>query len=251
MKKVNLDMEKKGFSLDRANLQRILTKQTFTLLVIVEALLLLIVYIYVYKDYSEKTKLIEAENNETQALLNELEVYYNNMDKYKKETEEIKDAVVEIMSEYPADAREEDVIMLAVQMQEQNEVEFDSIGMDGSESVYTVPQNLIQMADIEGYERDIIFNKKLTTYSNKTDYANLKGTIAQIFDSPNRIAIDTIVYIKNETTGLLEGNLDLVFYSAFGTDKEYVTPDIAEYISGTSDLFMLSKVVRSNGVESE
>ena len=240
-------MNKKGFSLDRATLQKIFTKQSFMLITVVGLLLLLVLYIKVYKAYDEKTKLIQAENNETQALLDELETYYNNMDKYKEDTETIKKAILKVMEAYPADAREEDVVMLAVEMQEQNEIEFEAINMDEPEAVYTVPVNLISMAGIEGYEKDVIFMKKMSSYSTKTDYDNLKGNIEQVLKSPNRIAIDKVIYTKNEQTGLLEGDLELTFYSASGTDKEYVAPDIAEYISGTSDLFMLSKVVNNNG----
>ncbi len=243
MKSVDLTKAKKGFTFDRATLKKIFTKQTFMLITIVGALLLLVVYMYVYKDYEEKTAKVEKENRDLEALLDELEVYHNNMKKYEKEIEEIKTAVVEIMAEYPANAKEEDVIMLAVEMQEQNDIEFDTISMKESESVYTVPQNLVQMADIEGYDKDIVFTQKPATYSNKTDYSNLKGNIEQIFDSPNRIAIDKIVYVKNDSTGLLEGSMDMFFYSAFGTDREYVAPDIAEYIHGTSDLFKSDKVV--------
>lgn len=243
MKKTDLNMKKKGFSLDRATLEKIFTKQAFLLITIVAALLLLVLYTNVYKDYDEKTQKVEMENKELEALLAELEVYYNNMEQYEEEIELIKTEVVEIMSEYPANAKEEDVIMLAVEMQEQNEIEFESIGMKESESVYTVPQNLIMMAEIEGYEKDIVFNKKPAVYSTKTDYSNLKGNIEQIFNSTNRIAIDKIIYVKNDTTGLLEGTMDLFFYSALGTDKEYVAPDIAEYMSGTSDLFKSDKVV--------
>ena len=243
MKKNDLNMKKKGFTLDRATLEKFFTKQMFMLITIVAALILLVLYSKVYKDYDEKTKQVEMQNNELEALLAELEVYHNNMEQYKEEIEAIKTNIIEIMSEYPANAKEEDVIMLAVEMQEQNEIEFDSISMMESENVYTVPQNLIMMADIEGYENDIVFTKKPSTYATKTDYANLKGNIQQIFDSPNRIAINNIVYSKNESTGFLEGTLDLFFYSAQGTDKEYVAPDIAEYISGTGDLFNSDKVV--------
>ena len=51
-----------------------------------------------------------------------------------------------------------------------------------------------------------------------------------------------IVYAKNEEEGTLEGNIDLYFYSAAGTGKEYVTPDIAAYLAGTGDIFQTDKV---------
>ena len=73
--------------------------------------------------------------------------------------------------------------------------------------------------------------------------------IRQIYESDNRIGIDNIVYTKNEEYGLLEGNIDIYFYSLAGTDKEYAAPDIAEYPAGTSDPFRAEEIARQMAMD--
>ena len=243
--KIIVKDSKNGFKIDFAALKRSFDKQVFTIITIVGLLLMVVMYVYVYMDYQEKTKQVEISNNERKVLIDQLEEYYINIDNYREEIELIKTTIQEQMQKYPADTKEEDILMFAVEMQEKNEVEFSGIQMQEKEGVYTVPQNMIQMADIEGYDSDITFAMKKSTFTNMTNYDNLKGCVAQIFDSPNRIGINKIIYVKSPETGLLSGTLDLSFYSAAGTDKEYVAPDMAEYISGTSDLFKSDKVVNN------
>ncbi len=241
--------EKKN-GLDVKKLKNYFNKNTFLGITLVGMVILVLIYVFVFLDYQEKTAEVQAANDELSKTLKELEEYFNNMEKYQTEISEYKMAVSDIMSEYPADAREEDIIMLAVQMQEKNAITYESISMDESEMLYYVPADEIAAADIEGFSEELVFVKKTGTYLNTTNYDNLKGCIAQIYDSDNRIGIEEILYSKNESDGTLDGNIVLSFYSAKGTDKEYVVPDIAKYLSGTDDLFRTDKVAAS-GYEPE
>lgn len=234
--------KKKRKPINAKVLKKYFNQKTFLGIGLAGILLLVVVYVFVYLDYSQRTEELQASNSELKRTVNELQTYYDNMNQYKTEIEEIRTAIQEIMAEYPADAREEDIIMLGVQLQEKNEIAYDAINMEETEDVYTVPYDSIRLANIEGYDRDLNFTRKLGTYANVTTYDNLKGCVEQIFASPNRIGIKEIIYVKNAENGTLDGNIDLYFYSASGTGKEYVTPDIAEYLAGTSDLFNSGKV---------
>ena len=198
---------------------------------------MLILYVFVYMRYSQLTEHLEESNIQLKNSLVELKDYYDNMEKYQRESNQLEEAIEALMVEYPADAKEEDVIMLAVHTQEQNLLNYDNISMSQPELVYTVPQNIVTAASMEGYRRQIDFLKKQATYTNVTDYNNLKGIIEQIYEMPNRIAINNVTYTVNEESGSLEGMLDLSFYIAAGTEKQYVYPDIDEYISGTDNPF--------------
>ena len=166
------------------------------------------------------------------------------MEAYKVEIEEIKAEINSIMDAYPADAREEDAIMLAVELGERNTIDFDAINMEEKESVYAVEPYLVTAAAIEGLDESLVFTQKHAVYVNQTTYTELKSVIQQIYESDNRIGIDNIVYTKNEEYGVLEGNIDIYFYSLAGTDKEYEAPDIAEYPKGTSDPFRSEEIAR-------
>lgn len=198
---------------------------------------MLILYVFVYMRYSQLTEQLEESNIQLKNSLVELKDYYDNMDKYQRESNQLEEAIEALMVEYPADAKEEDVIMLAVHTQEQNLLNYDNISMSQPELVYTVPQNIVTAASMEGYHQQIDFLEKQATYTNVTDYKNLKGIIEQIYEMPNRIAINNITYTVNEDSGSLEGMIDLSFYIEAGTQKQYVYPDIDEYISGTDNPF--------------
>lgn len=224
-------------------------QKTFMGVTLVGVLMIVIVYVFVYLDFSQKTEALEQSNSELAATVKELEEYNTNMESYKLEIEEIKAEVNSILDAYPADAREEDAIMLAVELQERNIIDFDAINMDEKEGVYTVEPYLVTAAAMEGLDESLVFAQKHAVYVNETTYAQLKSVIQQVYESNNRIGIDNIVYTKNDEYGVLEGNIDIYFYSLAGTDKEYSAPDIAQYEKGTSDPFRSEEIARRMAME--
>jgi Tfp pilus assembly protein PilO len=227
--------EKKQF--DVKTLKNYFNQKTFMGITGVGIALAVVVYVFIYLDYTQQTEEISESNKELKAVVDELQEYADNMEMYQTAIDEMGASIKETLSEYPADAREEDVLMLAVQIQENNSISYSSISMDEPEVVYEIPYDLVSQVGVEEYDRDIKFVDKHATYVNVTDYANLKSVIEQVYDAPNRIGIDNIVYTKNDEDGTLEGSISLYFYSATGTGAEYTLPDIADYLAGTSDMF--------------
>lgn len=226
------------------SLKSYFNQKTFLGVTLVGVLALVVVYVFVYLDFTQRTEELQKSNDDLRAVVNELEEYNTNMEAYKVEIEEIKAEINSIMDAYPADAREEDAIMLAVELGERNTIDFDAINMEEKESVYAVEPYLVTAAAIEGLDESLVFTQKHAVYVNQTTYTELKSVIQQIYESDNRIGIDNIVYTKNEEYGVLEGNIDIYFYSLAGTDKEYEAPDIAEYPKGTSDPFRSEEIAR-------
>lgn len=224
-------------------------QKTFLGVTLVGVLVLVVVYVFVYLDFTQRTEELEKSNTELAAVVRELEEYNTNMEAYKVEIEEIKAEVNAILDEYPADVREEDAIMLAVELGERNTIDFDAINMEEKESVYTVEPYLVTAAAMEGLDESLVFTQKHAVYVNQTTYTELKSVIQQIYESNNRIGIDNIVYTKNEEYGILEGNIDIYFYSLAGTDKGYEAPDIAEYPAGTGDPFRSEEIARQMAMD--
>jgi hypothetical protein len=156
-----------------------------------------------------------------------------------------------MLDEYPAGVREEDIIMMAVQLQSKNKIGYDAINMEETESVYTIPYDEVSLAEIDGMDSDLIFARKQATYANTTTYDDLKSVIEQILNSSNRIGINSIIYSKDENNGTLEGSIDLYYYSIVGTGKEYTTPKITAYPAGTSDIFNSNKTTLTESEETE
>lgn len=252
-KKVKVKKEKKVKKDKKAKeskpLKNYFNQKTFLGVTLVGVLALVIVYVFVYLDYTQRTEELEKSNSDLRAVVNELEEYNTNMEAYEAEIEEIKAEIESIMDEYPADAREEDALMLAVELGERNIIDFDAINMEEKESVYTIEPQIVTAAAIEGLDESLVFTRKHAVYVNQTTYMALKTVIAQIYESGNRIGIDNIVYTKNEEYGVLEGNIDLYFYSLAGTDKEYEAPDIADYPAGTGDPFRSEEIVRQAAMD--
>lgn len=247
--KTQNDKKKKQFNVKE--LAKYFNQRVFYGILLVGVLMLVVSYVFVYLDYQIKTEEKEASNEKLRAQVEVLEDYYNNMDQYVSETNQMVEEIGQILSAYPADAKEEDMIMLAVNLQEQNAISYHSINMEEKETVYDIPSQVVTPAQIAGFDRNIQFIRKHASYSNVTNYDELKGCLETIFNSPNRLGIDNIVYVKNEEDGTLEGNINLYFYSATGTGKEYTAPDIAQYLAGTRDIFRLDKVVKHDAQEQQ
>lgn len=246
--KANVEKKAKGEKkqLNVAELKKYFNQKTFYGITGVGVAVIALLYVFVYLDYSERTETIKASNTSLQAEVNKLQEYSDNMPTYQSEINEMQTAIEEILSEYPAGAKEEDILMLAVKMQEENQIGYSAINMDDTEEIYAIPASEVTLASIDGMEGDLVFAGKRASYVVTTTYDDLKSVIGQIFASSNRIGINDIVLSKNEDEGTLSGNVDLYFYSALGTGKEYIVPDIAEYMAGTGDIFNSGKVKTSS-----
>lgn len=206
------------------------------------ALLLLILYVYVYMKYTQLTEELEISNNQLAKKVAVLKDYYDNEPRYKKEIREMKLDMEKIFEEYPADVREEDALMLAVEVQEETEILYSNINISKQAELLSIPQELVAATKIEELAQEIAFRNRMVTYVVQTDYQNIKDCVQMIYDRENRIAVHNIALSKADGESTLNGNMDVSFYSIAGTGKEYVLPDIAEYISGTEDIFGLESV---------
>ena len=164
-KKVKVKKEKKVKKDKKAKeskpLKNYFNQKTFLGVTLVGVLALVVVYVFVYLDYTQRTEELEKSNSDLRAVVNELEEYNTNLEAYEAEIEEIKAEIESIMDEYPADAREEDALMLAVELGERNIIDFDAINMEEKESVYTIEPQLVTAAAIEGLDESLVFTQKI------------------------------------------------------------------------------------------
>ncbi len=202
------------------------------------AVLLLLVYFFVFQKLITAAEQIQTSNAQLAQRVNELKVYYDSREEYLKNTQLAEQMIDELLTVYPADAREEDAILLAVQIQSSSGSTFQSINMERGEVAHTVALETVSAAENEKYTQAIEFCEMNATYSNEVSYAGLKEMIQTVFNSNNRIGIESIAYSAGSAENTnLTGNMDLVFYSVTGTNKEYVAPDIVPYLAGTDNIF--------------
>lgn len=99
-----------------------------------------LVYYFVYMPYTEKTTVLENENRTLETRVNLLQALANQRDDLIAETKEKEEKTLEILERFPADVREEDIIMLAVQLQNEAPYEYvTGVQIGLPVDVYTVP----------------------------------------------------------------------------------------------------------------
>lgn len=212
-------------------------KQVMAYVLALGFVVLLAVYFLVYKSYNDKAAALEKANVAKQQRVDELKVFYDNLETYNKEIEQYQAQIAAWLDEFPQDVKEEDIIVLALDTEKAAFVGYTNINIGGREELRTIPAATMQLAKMENLTQDVIFVERTVSYVNITDYFNLKKCVEVINNSTNRLTISNITYSKNEETGELEGTIEVTFYSVLGTGKEYVPQDLKEYESGLANLF--------------
>ncbi len=217
---------------------KITNKQVFMLVLAIGALVCLMVYMLVFTKYNDQTTALKNSNAQLQTQVNEMKEYYDNMEVYRTSAAEMTAGIEEVTSDYPSDAREEDVIMMAVAMQNRVIINFDAINVEESKVLHEIPEEVVKGAVVEGMDSAIQFVERQATYSNTTTYSNLKDAIATVYDSPYRIGVNAVAYRKSsDSNNFIEGTIDITYYSVKGMGKEYTVPEMPTYFGGASDLF--------------
>lgn len=214
-----------------------LSKNGFTLVVVLSLLIVVVAYMMGYKKYSNEAALKEASNATLATEVESLKVFYINEAQYKAEMVPMAEGIRAVMEKYPAATQEEDVIMLAVYTQMSTPVRYENINIGAVEHVKVVAENVVKATNQENMQEQIVFKAQQGTYVNQLTYSSLKETIKAIFDSNYNIGINNITYTKNQEKKVLAGSIDLTFYSMEGNGKEYTLPNITPYLSGTGNIF--------------
>lgn len=218
-------------------MKKLSSKKVMTYVLLVGVLVLLAVYYFVYMSYNEQAETIENSNRTLQERVDVLKEYYDNMETYKAEIAIMQEQVNWMLEEFPADVREEDVIVMALETEENALVDYTNINIGGKEALKTIPASTVLTAGMENLTQDLIFVERVGTYVNTTNYQELKKCVETINAGADHLSISNVVYSRNEETGMLAGTIEVTFYSVLGTGKEYVPCDLMEYESGLAELF--------------
>ena len=91
-------------------------KSTMTAVLLLSVLLIIVVYMFVYKSYADKTKALQTSNSTLQARVNELKVYYDDKETYEQGIKEFTTDIKNKLSVFPGNSREEDALDLAIHL---------------------------------------------------------------------------------------------------------------------------------------
>lgn len=227
-------------------MKKITAKQVMTYVLLLGLLLFIGVYFLVYQKDLEQAETIRSSNAALQVRVDELKTYYDNMKFYQEEIVRMDAQVTEWMDEFPVDVKEEDIIVLAIDTERNAAIGYSNINIQGREALATISADTVKAAQMEQYTDEITLMQRKTSYVNITDYTNLKNCIKTINDQDDRMTISNISYSSNQETGEIEGTIEVTFYAAYGTGKEYVPQVLPAYESGLYNLFGVVNVQENN-----
>ncbi len=218
-------------------------KKIFLYVVLVGLLGFLAFYMLVFQKYEEKTEDLRRQNANLKTQVDDLKKVYDNLNAYRQTIAMMDGYIVTTLSQYPADVREEDALVIAVDTLNKAYVEYSTINIKEKEDVGAIPAETVQNAGLESFKDEIKIKKRTVSYVNSTDYINLKTIIGTILSYGGKKTIEQISYSKSEDgeKGFITGTIDVTDFVAEGTGKEYQAPDIKEYEAGLYDLFGIVK----------
>ena len=203
----------------------------------------LLFYFMPYTNIVDAVSKLENENNSIRQHISSLQTYYDNREQNAADTEIMLKEASSLLSKYDSNVLVEDVIMEAVAIDEAandeffQEMIFTQIVMGDPETIFDVSQDVIDKVDSEEFTNEIKFKVANSSYNNELGYSTLKDVIAVIFASDYNVNIQSMSYHLDEQTGLLNGTLNVGYYYVEGLDKEYETPSLYDYESGTGNIF--------------
>lgn len=218
-------------------MKKVSSKQVMLYVVLFGILLLVGVYFLVYKSYMDKAATIETSNLLLNKRVAELKEYYDNMEGYSAEIELMQAEIRNILGQFPPDVMEEDMIVLALDTMKSASIEYSNINIGDRTALRNIPAATVQAAGMEELNLELVFVERQGVYVNDTVYQSLKDCINTIYNSDNRLSITNIAYSRNDDTGELTGTIQVSFYSVIGSGREYEPQNLADYVSGLSNLF--------------
>ena len=226
---------------------------------------------FVYMDLSDKTTQLKSVNNSIQQRVDVLQSIADQQAELVAATNSNNQTAEMIMSRFPSNVYEEDVIMFAKAMEDfspyesmteirigspEEKYKFENIKSQTDEEVKGyIPEKIDPNAAAAAPEEEgvaeeeapapagntedeglpVLYTRK-NSIQGYTDYDGLKNAIRFIVDSNDRCSLAVNANYDIET-GILQANVDVGNYYVTGTDKPYIEPEITNVLQGTENIF--------------
>ena len=208
------------------------SQTTMYIVLAVGVLAIILTIMYIQNPYTEKTKKLKADNDTLQVRVDTIKYYYDHKDEYQTNIDKMTKDIKATLDAFPAEARVEDVLKLAIDTQATEEaamIAYTTIGVDERQQMDAITVEDVKRANIEGLEQPLSFSRRVVEYYNLTSYEFIKKIFEIIEKNPNDIAITKVEYKWDDTKELMDGMIQVTFYTAEGTGKEYVPVNFKEF----------------------
>ena len=190
-----------------------ITKKDASLLIgLFGVLVAVVVYYFVFVPYTEKADSLKSENISLNSRVQTLQLLANDYDNLLQQTKDNQESLKKILDRFPSDVKEEDMIMLAVQLQSQGA--FDSItGLSIGEAT-----DVYAVTDLDAKVAETV-DGRLGSTTAATDSSQTEGT-------EEGVQTETATEESAGDVELTPGQLNL--------DGNYVLRERTGEITGTS-----------------
>lgn len=225
-------------------------------------------FLFVFQPTMEKADALQQENMELQSRIADLQSKKDNKDTYESETAKMEQEMKEIYQLFPVDVREENAILLAINQELVAPLKVDSITIDAllevpfledaPEEETQISYEIDAVEELEDYEGTQQSEEALTvggddgsgglnpyglknrkmTMTYEISYEGLKRSVKNICMQTDRMVIEDLSVVFDETTGLLHGTMAVNMYCVPNQEgKEYVQPNFSSVLLGSDNIF--------------
>ncbi len=225
-------------------------------------------YLFVFQPTMEKADALEQENMQLQSKISDLKSKQANKETYESETVKMEQEMKEIYQLFPVDVREENAILLAINQELVAPLKVESVTIDALLDVPfldSVPEEETQISyeidaveELEDYEgtqqseealavggedgtgglNPYGLKSRKVTMTYEISYEALKRSVKNICLQTDRMVIDNMTVVYDESTGLLHGTTAVNMYCVPDQEgKEYVQPNFSSVLLGTDNIF--------------
>lgn len=209
------------------------------LIALAGALVALLVYLYVFNPYREKTEALKADNITQGEYLAKLEDWASKMEQMQADTETMLGEVNQTFARFPVKSKAEDAIMYAVELESQDpDTYISAIGLSNPEMVYAAaPTNVrLHKDDAEASHTYQLYCQQIS-FTQEFTYNGMKRYVNSIVKDSQRKSIGTLNMAYDSTTGILVGTTNMNLYTLTGGEEEYEKTPIPPRPMGTNNIF--------------
>ena len=250
-----------------------LKKSDINILIMLAGILLAVAsYFFIYTSFTEKKAVLDGENAALQSEVDELQKLADNEQFYIEETERMDTEIQEIVAQYPAEVRPEDMVLYAIALENNNDIWVNSLSIDQTTEVpvMVVPQTATNDAPTEdsiddtteeapaegapaddtaaaappaGLASTVSLYSSPFTLNYKVTYRSIKDIINDIVTADDRMDIQFLDLNYDAESGCLAGDVGATMYTMPGTGKNYNVPTVNGVTTGTADFFKSGTVL--------
>jgi len=211
-------------------------RDTKMLLILFGIVIFVLCYFMVYLSYSEKNEYLREDIEDAEFEFTRLKALEKEVAGYRESVAGAEEFILATQSEYPADVHAADLIMYAVELQENTGIIMGGLSFIQPVDVMTV-QGLAENArggysfiPLNAYRTGINISCSLT-------YQQLKDLADYIYNESQKTSLHSVSLSYNSTTGLLYGNVVINKNFLSSKDTEYVAAQIPEMNTGLPNPF--------------